>query len=63
MVLAVGETVIVSAVCPEITFVPAAPVPHWYNDPLAETPPEAVNVVLDPLQIDVVPEMAVGAVE
>jgi hypothetical protein len=39
------------------------PKPHSYVEPMPAVPPVAVSVVLAPLQIDVVPEMPVGAVD
>lgn len=44
-------------------FEPIDPVPHWYTDPEAEIPPEAVSVLLIPGQLVPAPEMVVGAVE
>ena len=57
---AVGDTVSVAPVCPEIVFVPGVfPVPHWNAVP---EPPAAVNVTEAPGQIVEDPEMLVGAV-
>ena len=64
VVLLVGLTVIDAAVCPEMMLSPTVPpVPHWYVAFAALVPPEAVNVVLPPTQIEFVPVMVVGAVE
>ena len=62
--MAVGETVIEAAVCPEIVFDPTVvPVPHSKEPVVPVVPPVAVNVVEEPLQTVVVPEIEVGAVE
>jgi len=50
-------------VAPDIIFAPGVvPVPHWSVQPVPATPPDAVNVVDEPLQIVVVPDILVGSV-
>jgi hypothetical protein len=59
-VLEVGETTIELPV--PITVEPQDPENHWAAAPVPAEPPLNVKVVLDPLQIVVVPVMLVGAV-
>jgi hypothetical protein len=64
VVVVVGFTYNEALAFVAIIFVPATvPVPHSKVDPVAPIPPDAVNVVPVPWQIEVAPEIVVGAVE
>jgi len=62
--LKLGLTNIDAVFSPKIMLAPMfEPVPHSYIAPVASTPPVAVNVVLEPIQIVDIPTTAVGAVD
>jgi len=61
VVVEAGETLKVGPIFTKVP--PQEPVYHATTAPVPKLPPVAVNVIFPPLQIVVVPEMDVGAVD
>ncbi len=59
--MVVGETVMLLPV--PMTVPPQEPANHCATAPVPADPPETVNVVLEPLQIVVLPVMPLGATD